>query len=53
MAVANAKHIALSLEHVDNIFEIIKNQPPETTASTQGILWKENLPNCKISTDIS
>jgi 2-dehydropantoate 2-reductase len=35
MAVANAKNVALSLEHVDKIFEIINNQPPQTTASTQ------------------
>jgi len=35
MAVANAKNVALSLEHVDKIFKIIGNQPPQTTASTQ------------------
>src|SRR5680860_285943 len=35
MAVANAKNVALSLEHVDKIFEMISNQPPQTTASTQ------------------
>lgn len=35
MAVANAKNVALSLEHVDKIFEMICKQPPGTTASTQ------------------
>jgi len=35
MAVANAKNVALNLEHVDKIFEIINNQPYETTASMQ------------------
>jgi 2-dehydropantoate 2-reductase len=35
MAVANAKNVGLSLEHVDKIFEMISKQPPETTASTQ------------------
>jgi len=34
-AVANAKGIPLAEEHLDKTFELIKNQPPGTTASTQ------------------
>lgn len=33
--VANAKGILLTAEHLKNAFEIIDNQPPGTTASTQ------------------
>ncbi|MBZ9728087.1 2-dehydropantoate 2-reductase [Salegentibacter sp. JZCK2] len=33
--VANAKGISLEEEHLEKTFEIIQNQPPDTTASTQ------------------
>jgi len=35
LAVANAKNVALSLEHIEEAFSIIRQQPPGTTASTQ------------------
>jgi len=35
MAVANAKNVALTLEHIEGIFSVIRQQPPGTTASTQ------------------
>lgn len=35
MLVANAKGIPLAEEHLEKAFEIIQNQPPGTTASTQ------------------
>ena len=33
--VANAKGVPLAQQHLEKVFEIIQNQPPGTTASTQ------------------
>lgn len=35
LAVANAKNVALTPEHIEESFSIIQQQPPGTTASTQ------------------
>ena len=35
LAVAHAKNIALTPKHIEEVFEIIRQQPPGTTASTQ------------------
>ena len=35
LVVANAKNVVLTLEHIEETFSIIRQQPPGTTASTQ------------------
>jgi 2-dehydropantoate 2-reductase len=35
LGVANAKNVALSLEHIEEVFSVIQQQPLGTTASTQ------------------
>lgn len=35
LTVANAKNVALTPEHIEEVFEIIRQQPPGTTASAQ------------------